>query len=37
LRQAADKLFDDPIYPELWDVRNAMFSPAEFDLGNAGY
>jgi tryptophan 2,3-dioxygenase len=37
LRQAADKLFDDPIYPELWDVRNAMFSPAEFNLGNAGY
>jgi tryptophan 2,3-dioxygenase len=37
LRQAADKLFDDPIYPELWDVRNAMFSPTEFDLGSAGY
>ena len=37
LRQAANKLFDDPIYPELWDVRNAMFSPTEFDLGNAGY
>jgi tryptophan 2,3-dioxygenase len=37
LRQAADKLFDDPIYPELWDVRNAMFSPTEFDLDSAGY
>jgi tryptophan 2,3-dioxygenase len=37
LRQVADKLFDDPIYPELWDVRNAMFGPTEFDLGNAGY
>ena len=37
LRQAADKLFDEPIYPELWDVRNAMFSPTEFDLGSAGY
>jgi len=37
LRQAADKLFDDPIYPELWDVRNAMFSPTEFDLESAGY
>jgi tryptophan 2,3-dioxygenase len=37
LRQAADKLFDDPIYPELWDVRNAMFSPTEFDLNSAGY
>ena len=37
LRQAANKLFDDPIYPELWDVRNAMFSPTEFDLASAGY
>jgi len=37
LRQAADRLFDDPIYPELWDVRNAMFSPTEFDLKSAGY
>jgi tryptophan 2,3-dioxygenase len=37
LRHAADKLFDSPIYPELWDVRNAMFSPTEFDVGNAGY
>jgi tryptophan 2,3-dioxygenase len=37
LRQAANKLLDDPIYPELWDVRNAMFSPSEFDLKSAGY
>jgi tryptophan 2,3-dioxygenase len=37
LRQAADRLFDAPIYPELWDVRNALFSPAEFDQRNAGY
>ena len=37
LRQAANKLLDDPMYPELWDVRNAMFSPTEFDLGSAGY
>jgi tryptophan 2,3-dioxygenase len=37
LRQAANKLLDDPMYPELWDVRNAMFSPTEFDLRNAGY
>jgi tryptophan 2,3-dioxygenase len=37
LRHAADTLFDNPIYPELWDVRNAMFSPTEFDLGSAGY
>lgn len=37
LRQAANRLFDEPIYPELWDVRNAMFSPTEFDLKSAGY
>jgi len=37
LRQAANKLLDDPIYPELWDVRNAMFSPTEFDIKSAGY
>jgi tryptophan 2,3-dioxygenase len=37
LRQAANKLFDEPMYPELWDVRNAMFSPTEFDLQTAGY
>jgi tryptophan 2,3-dioxygenase len=37
LRQAANRLFDEPIYPELWDVRNAMFSPTEFDLESAGY
>jgi tryptophan 2,3-dioxygenase len=38
LRHAANQLFEDPIYPELWDVRNAMFSrPAELDLVAAGY
>ncbi len=38
LTRAANQLFEDPIYPELWDVRNAMFSrPAEFDLAAAGY
>ena len=37
LRQAANKLLDDPMYPELWDVRNAMFSPTEFDIERAGY
>ena len=37
LRQAANKLLDDPMYPELWDLRNAMFSPTEFDLKGAGY
>ena len=38
LTRAANQLFEDPIYPELWDVRNEMFSrPAAFDLGAAGY
>jgi len=37
LRQAANQLLDDPMYPELWDVRNALFSPTEFDLKSAGY
>jgi len=37
LRQAANSLLDDPMYPELWDVRNAMFTPTEFDLRSAGY
>jgi len=23
--------------PELWDVRNAMFSPSGFDVKGAGY
>jgi tryptophan 2,3-dioxygenase len=38
LKQAADQLFEDPMYPELWDVRSEMFSrPKEFDLVAAGY
>ncbi|HJU17822.1 MAG TPA: tryptophan 2,3-dioxygenase family protein [Stellaceae bacterium] len=37
LRGVANQLLDDPIYPELWDIRNAMFSRTEFDLENAGY
>jgi len=38
LRQAANQLFENPMYPELWDVRSEMFSrPAEFDLAAAGY
>jgi len=37
LRQAANKLLDEPMYPELWDVRNAMFSPTEFEIRSAGY
>jgi len=38
LMRAANQLFEDPMYPELWDVRNEMFSrPQEFDLASAGY
>jgi tryptophan 2,3-dioxygenase len=37
LRGVANQLLDDPIYPELWDIRNAMFSRSEFDLACAGY
>jgi tryptophan 2,3-dioxygenase len=38
LKQAANQLFETPMYPELWDVRNEMFSrPEEFDLVAAGY
>jgi tryptophan 2,3-dioxygenase len=38
LMRAANQLFEDPMYPELWDVRNEMFSrPQEFDLAAAGY
>ncbi|MGB9647819.1 MAG: tryptophan 2,3-dioxygenase family protein, partial [Stellaceae bacterium] len=38
LRAAANQLFEQPMYPELWDVRNEMFSrPQEFDLAAAGY
>jgi tryptophan 2,3-dioxygenase len=38
LRAAANQLFEQPMYPELWDVRSEMFSrPQEFDLAAAGY
>ena len=38
LRVVANQLFEDPMYPELWDVRSEMFSrPREFDLAAAGY
>jgi tryptophan 2,3-dioxygenase len=38
LRQIANQLFEDPMYPELWDVRSEMFSrPREFDFAAAGY
>lgn len=38
LQRVANQLFENPIYPELWDVRSEMFSrPQEFDLAAAGY
>jgi tryptophan 2,3-dioxygenase len=38
LKQVANQLFENPMYPELWDVRSEMFSrPEEFDLATAGY
>ena len=38
LKQVANQSFEDPMYPELWDVRSEMFSrPREFDLAAAGY
>jgi hypothetical protein len=36
--RAANQLFDDPIYPELWGVRGETLSrPQGFDLAAAGY
>ena len=29
LKQVANQLFEDPMYPELWDVRSEMFSRAQ--------
>jgi len=37
LQRVANQLFDEPMYPELWDVRNYMFSKDDFDLSRAGY
>jgi tryptophan 2,3-dioxygenase len=37
LRNVANQLIDHPIYPELWDVRTALFNRTEFDLAKAGY
>jgi len=38
LKMMANQLIDSPMYPELWDVRIAMFSRGKrFDLANAGY
>jgi tryptophan 2,3-dioxygenase len=38
LQRVANQLFENPMYPELWDVRSEMFSrPQEFDLAAAGY
>jgi tryptophan 2,3-dioxygenase len=37
LKGIANQLFEDPMYPELWDVRNYMFNRGKFDLAAAGY
>jgi len=37
LQKVANSSFIDPMYPELWDVRNKMFNPARFDPVKAGY
>ena len=38
LKMMANQLIDSPMYPELWDVRTAMFSRGmRFDLAKAGY
>jgi tryptophan 2,3-dioxygenase len=38
LQRMANQLIENPMYPELWDVRSEMFSrPQEFDLVAAGY
>jgi tryptophan 2,3-dioxygenase len=38
LQRMANQLFENPMYPELWDVRSEMFSrPQEFNLAAAGY
>jgi tryptophan 2,3-dioxygenase len=37
LQGVATKSFDEPLYPELWDVRNRMFNGGTFDPTAAGY
>ena len=37
LQKVANSSFIDPMYPELWDVRNKMFNPARFDPVKMGY
>jgi tryptophan 2,3-dioxygenase len=37
LKGIANQLFEDPMYPELWDVRNYMFDKTRFNIEAAGY
>jgi tryptophan 2,3-dioxygenase len=37
LKGVANQLYESPMFPELWDVRNYMFNKAGFDEERAGY
>jgi len=37
LKGVANQLFEKPMFPELWDVRNYMFDKKRFDEDAAGY
>jgi tryptophan 2,3-dioxygenase len=37
LKGVADQLFEKPMFPELWDVRNFMFDQDKFNPAEAGY
>ncbi len=37
LKGVANQLFETPMFPELWDVRNYMFNKTGFDELRAGY
>ena len=37
LKGVANQLFETPMFPELWDVRNYMFNKGGFDEVRAGY
>lgn len=37
LKGVANQLFDEPMYPELWDVRNYMFQSGKLELSSLGY
>jgi tryptophan 2,3-dioxygenase len=37
LKGVANQLYESPMFPELWDVRNYMFNKTGFDEERAGY